>query len=551
MTAPDEIFKSEQAYLLALVMNPSSTVPCQQQIASFKGRIRHHRSAFLKSSYAAQVVIQYFNAYGHVEHTSRNIENNAMIEFLKGQIAFQTAENYFKTNQSPQVKGYNAEMKSIWEPFNPSYEIESMVSVPWCVVCKCLTQALIPQVFCDLMNMECKFEGFTKLFGAQLQKMKENNLRAGHAGQTQLNQFVITPLLTQAGLSADEAVQCSGFPHWFSTLFHPGAELPSFVNEGSCLKLWMQQPSFKAEWIDPNSLCGCHLVCALIARHIPEGRYFIWEDIARFKHLQYSRDEMGKVDAVITVMNEAAREINMDPLYLAVNAPCIVSIMKWLTDPSDPTKKTPFQRALDRYELIVEADRKDKLVAVENEARAKRLERAAIQKAQTLARAAEWEARAKEQRTCLNCCDDFQFVYPLGKEAGFPNPDLKEGEIDSWALCINCNPLLCPLCKKHICLAHTEVLDGKCQACPDVKCATCNTPVRHQTSLEHKVCYACYLKSVCHKCSQYSPTGRVRGRNYLCQQCTACSVCQGPLPSQEEQLYQMCTTCKKLSELMD
>jgi len=552
MTATDEEFKSEQTSLLALVMNRYCTVPCNLQISAFKGRMKAQRSAFLRSSYAAQVVVQYFNAYGDVEHTSRNINNNSTIEFMKKQIAFETAAHYFKTNQSPQVKGYSAAMKSIWEPFNLSDKIEAMVSVPWQEVCKCFTPAQIPQNFCDVMNMEGKFEKFTNLFFQQLHKIKENNSRAGNAHQTQLNQFVISPLLAQAGLSADEAVQCSGFPHWFSTLFLPGGvQLQPFVNIGSCLRLWMQQPSFRAEWIDPNSLSGCHLVCAIIARHIPEGRYIKWEDIPRFQQLQYGRDEMGKVDAVMTVMHEAAREINMDPLFLAVNASRIMEILNWLTQALDCTKKTPFQQALDRFGFIVEADSKAKLEAVENELKAKRLARAAIQKAQTLARAAEMEARAKEQRTCLNCCDNFEFAYPLGKEAGFPNPELKEGEIDTWNLCTNCKPLLCPLCKKHVCIAEMEVIDGKCQACPEVKCATCNTPVRHQTSLEHKVCYACYLKSVCDKCSQYSPTGRVRGRSYLCQQCIACSVCQGPLPSQEEQLYQMCSTCKELSELMD
>ena len=161
---------------------------------------------------------------------------------------------------------------------------------------------------------------------------------------------------------------------------------------------------------------------------------------------------------------------------------------------------------------------------------------------------AELEARVKEERVCINCNDSFLFHYPLGQAAGFVNPNLKEGEIDTWTLCRDCSPLLCSLCKKTMCNSAEEMTAKKCHGCPDEKCLKCHASVRHQASLVHKLCLACFEKSVCTQCNLYSSTCLIRGSSKLCQQCITCSACSNPLPTEAEQQAQMCTSCIEMLE---
>jgi hypothetical protein len=283
-----------------------------------------------------------------------------------------------------------------------------------------------------------------------------------------------------------------------------------------------------------------------MSKEIPRQKFFSWESTPRFQHLQHNRDETAKVDAVVHVMQASAAHINMDPIFLALNASKIVHIMGWHVDPKDPSKQTPFQLALVRFENIVEADKKAKQIAFEEEAKRKRLERAAILREECLARNEEMKARVKEDRTCPNCDSQFEFAYPSGKEAGFQNPDLKVGEIDPWTLCLCCISLRCPLCKKKMCISPDEMNAGKCSGCPDEKCITCRAPVRHPISLVHTLCFSCYDKSVCTKCTQYSPPCRVRGQSKLCQLCITCCSCNNALPTEAEQAAQMCQSCTEM-----
>ena len=527
-------------------MNHNGRLHTQHQIGAFRARTKGFTADFLKSQYAAQVVVEYCNFYAGTPHSARNINNNATIQFFIEQIAVLHSSNYFQTHPLPEVSTYNAMMKSIWQPFTLSVAAASMVTVSWNDVHKLIAKlesVSIPETFCDCMDRECKFTAFTDLFFQQLHKIKQTVNLTGNPSANQLNRFVLEPLLEKAGLSADEAVQCNGFLHWFLSLFGCEDQIPSFVNVRSCLQLWMEQPSFKHEFIKPNSVLGLHLLCTLVGKEIPAKKFVSWESIPRFHNLHHHKDEIAKVDAVVNVMQASAAQINMDPMYLARNAAQIVHMMGWHVEPSVPTRKTPFQLALVRFEAIVEADKKAMQIAFEEEQKRKRLERAALLSEQCKALYEEMKARVKEDRTCINCDLHFVFAYPLGKEAGCQNPDVKVGEIDPWTLCEVCTSLLCPLCKKQMGNSAEEMNAGKCSACPDERCITCRAPVRHQISLVHSLCFSCYDKSVCTKCFQYSPTCRVRGNSKLCQQCITCSVCQDPLPTEQEQQDQMCSIC--------
>ena len=116
-------------------MNHSGEVQDKQQMKSFQVRTGQDRADFLKSEFAAAVVVQYSKVYADRPHSSRNIYNNAMIQFLKEEIALAHATNYIQSNQSPHVKGYNVVMRSIWQSFDLSSHIESMVAIPWPEVC--------------------------------------------------------------------------------------------------------------------------------------------------------------------------------------------------------------------------------------------------------------------------------------------------------------------------------------------------------------------------------------------------------------------------------
>ena len=211
----------------------------------------------------------------------------------------------------------------------------------------------IPQQFLDEMNRESKFDQFKLLWFEELHKMKHTIDVTHGRNALQLNQYQLTPLLQRVGLSADEAVQCDGFVSWFHCFFDPENQQSSesFVNVNSCLRLWMQQPSFKKEFINSNSTLGCHLLCAHISKkghsnYIPDGKFFLWDEVERFIELQHDHEEMGKTDAVVNVLKEEAKIINMDPIFLARNAHKIVHIMNWLVVTKDPSKLTPFQQAL-------------------------------------------------------------------------------------------------------------------------------------------------------------------------------------------------------------
>jgi hypothetical protein len=310
----------------------------------------------------------------------------------------------------------------------------------------------------------------------------------------------------------------------------------------------MKEPHFNLQTsgIPVHSEYGCLYIASQIAadnheRHIPARKHFPWESVQALQGDKTGcAQSMG--EAVFKIMNHFASKIQMDPLYLANNARTIMEYNNWNLEPLDPSKRTPFNVALDLFEAVVEADKIKRANDEDNARREANLARAAICRKQHMEYLAELATRVPEERTCLACnANIFTYHYPKGQGKGWVNDALPPNELDPDWHCKTCKEMICLSCKGAICSELEEMQSMICNDCQKNNCQLCSQIIMTKHTLQHNVCLACFKNKTCTTCKQFNANCVEFSGLIQCTECTTkCIICKANLQAGELQICQDC-----------
>jgi hypothetical protein len=167
-------------------------------------------------------------------------------------------------------------------------------------------------------------------------------------------------------------------------------------------------------------------------------------------------------------MTGEGKSLGMDEEYLARHANIVMTVMNWLTSPTDPSINTPFSTALIHFQNFAHSLDMQARAREEEEARQKRLETAKIKQAQFLSDEADRQARVKVTKECVCCHQDFEWYFPMGQSAETYVPIVKEGQLNLDGYCNVCQQLLCKHCKGAMCEELDQLEKSLCPTCMDI-----------------------------------------------------------------------------------
>ena len=537
----NHIFKTEAETILEVVLNPHSQLSHDTLIHSIKRRVGANKlNGFFSSMLAAAIILDY--TANNMKSSVSNSHNNAIIAHIHKKISEISVIEYLKAHA--ENANYADFMKQLTKPWAILSPPETLLS---CIpdISLALTQSLktnpetsqFSEIF-ETVLIENNFSNFEQGFIKEALRLAHENSTKHSGKHAEITPQKVLDMIQKQRITHHTLIQSKRFEKWMHDNFN--SENPSHYK---MLAFLTGHPCYTPSTnTDPNSMMNLLTLAGKLAHvqtdefenthYIPSVKYHTWDSNSVLSSNDKELHE-SKSDALVRTIDEVAKKIGMDPLFLCNQAPVLMQINGWLTTSRDHTKKTPFGLALEHYAQIKE-----------NNDRTLRLARASQQKAELLAHLETLKTLEKEDAICIfeGCGDKFTYYFPEGKKPPY-QPDQTEC-IDAARLCPTCSKYLCKVCKNTICVHPSELHTITCTKCNHKLTATCTKCFallddndNHQLIL----CNTCYKSQCCTKCDMYQ--AKLRYTFCSATHCNLCIVCSVTLPTPTEQIARMCNNC--------